>query len=63
MSKPIFFKGGAFPEIGKDPQEIIDIINEEEEQFLKTLARGRRLFERTVTKLTDKVVPGRIIHS
>jgi alanyl-tRNA synthetase len=54
----VFLKGGAFPEIGKDPQEIIDIINEEEEQFLKTLARGRRLFERTIIKLTDTVVPG-----
>jgi alanyl-tRNA synthetase len=52
--------GGAFPEIGKDPQEIIDIINEEEEQFLKTLARGRRLFERTIIKLTDTVVPGKL---
>ncbi|XP_062502004.1 alanine--tRNA ligase, cytoplasmic-like [Corticium candelabrum] len=50
--------GSAFPEITKDPQEIMDIINEEEEQFLKTLARGKRLFERTVTKLTDNVVPG-----
>ena len=36
----------------------MDTINEEEAQFLKTLARGRRLFDRTVSKLTDKLIPG-----
>ena len=34
------------------------MINEEETQFLKTLARGRKLFDRTVSKLTDKLIPG-----
>ena len=38
--------------------KVIDIINEEETQFLKTLARGRRLFDRTVSKLSDKLIPG-----
>jgi len=36
----------------------MDVINEEETQFLKTLARGRKLFDRTVSKLTDHVIPG-----
>ena len=36
----------------------MDIINEEETQFLKTLARGRKLFDRTASKLTDKHIPG-----
>ena len=36
----------------------MDVINEEESQFLKTLARGRRLFDRTVNKLTEKHIPG-----
>jgi len=36
----------------------MDIINEEETQFLKTLARGRRLFDRTASKINDKVIPG-----
>lgn len=36
-----------------------DIINEEEQQFLKTLSRGRRLLERTINKLGDmKTLPG-----
>lgn len=49
----------VFGEVCKDPQGIVDIINEEEEQFLKTLSRGRNLLNRTITKLGDsKVVPG-----
>ncbi|XP_065828762.1 alanine--tRNA ligase, cytoplasmic-like isoform X2 [Oscarella lobularis] len=52
--------GDAFPEIARDPQEVIDIIDDEEAQFLKTLARGRRLFERATTDLKDKVIPGNV---
>ena len=36
----------------------MDTINEEETQFLKTLARGRKLFDRTASKLTGKHIPG-----
>ena len=37
----------------------MDIINEEETQFLKTLARGRRLFDRAANKIgEDKRMPG-----
>ncbi|XP_037928048.1 alanine--tRNA ligase, cytoplasmic [Teleopsis dalmanni] len=51
--------GDAFPEVSKDPQHIIDIINEEEQQFLKTLTRGRNLLNRTIAKLGDqKIIPG-----
>ncbi|KAJ7374691.1 Alanine--tRNA ligase, cytoplasmic [Desmophyllum pertusum] len=50
--------GDFFPEVKKDPQQVRDVINEEETQFLKTLARGRKLFDRTVSKLTDKLIPG-----
>ena len=36
-----------------------DIINEEEQQFLKTLSRGKRMFEQTVKKLGDTAtLPG-----
>ena len=35
------------------------MINEEEQQFLKTLSRGKRLLERTINKLGDtNVLPG-----
>lgn len=51
--------GDVFPEIKKDPDTIIQIINEEEIQFLKTLSRGRNLLNRTIEKLgKSKVVPG-----
>ncbi|EDW78149.1 uncharacterized protein Dwil_GK24844 [Drosophila willistoni] len=52
--------GDAFPEVKKDPQHIIDIINEEEQQFLKTLTRGRNLLNRTIEKLgaDQKIIPG-----
>ncbi|XP_031844255.2 alanine--tRNA ligase, cytoplasmic [Nomia melanderi] len=51
--------GDVFPEVTKDPQYIIDIINEEESQFLKTLSRGRNLLNRTITKLeSSTIVPG-----
>lgn len=53
--------GDVFPELKKDPQSIIDTINEEETQFLKTLSRGRSLLDRTVSKLGDvKIVPGEV---
>lgn len=52
---------GTFPEIAKDPETVMDIINDEEQQFLKTLSRGHRLLKRTIEKLGDcKEFPGRI---
>ncbi|GBP64117.1 Alanine--tRNA ligase, cytoplasmic [Eumeta japonica] len=51
--------GETFPEIKKDPEGIIEIINEEEVQFLKTLSRGRKLLNRTIEKLQGtKCIPG-----
>jgi len=50
--------GDAFPNVKKDPQLVKDIINEEEEQFLKTLARGRRLFNRAAEKTVDGRIAG-----
>lgn len=69
-SKPGFFAtlvnvvvdllGDTFPEVTGDPQLIIEIINEEEEQFLRTLSRGRNLLNRTILKLTNNVIPGEV---
>lgn len=51
--------GDVFPEIKRDPESIIQTINEEEIQFLKTLSRGRNLLNRTMEKINKtKVVPG-----
>ncbi|KAF4519092.1 hypothetical protein B566_EDAN001684 [Ephemera danica] len=54
--------GDTFPEVKRDPASIAEIINEEEQQFLKTLTRGRSLLNRTVERLgpETKVLPGEI---
>ncbi|OZC07121.1 alanine--tRNA ligase [Onchocerca flexuosa] len=46
--------GKTFPELHKDPQTVMDIINDEEKQFLKTLNRGRRLFQKAVASLQGR---------
>jgi alanyl-tRNA synthetase len=37
--------GGAFPELKSDPQRVIEVINDEEKGFLRTLERGLKLFQ------------------
>ncbi|KAF7633927.1 AA_TRNA_LIGASE_II_ALA domain-containing protein [Meloidogyne graminicola] len=59
---PVVIKilGETFPELKKDPQSILDIINEEETQFLKTFRRGQILFEKAVKTLPSdsKMISG-----
>uniref|UniRef100_A0AC35TRG4 Alanine--tRNA ligase n=1 Tax=Rhabditophanes sp. KR3021 TaxID=114890 RepID=A0AC35TRG4_9BILA len=52
--------GKTFPELTKDSENVKDIINDEEIQFLKTLNRGRILFQRAVKALPEgeKSFPG-----
>jgi alanyl-tRNA synthetase len=55
--------GEAFPEVKRNPQYVKDVINEEEAQFLKTLTRGQKLLEKTISKLdlnVTKEFPGDI---
>lgn len=54
--------GDVFPEVKKDTQHIMDVINKEETQFLKTLTRGKRYFEKAVNALQGdvKVIPGNV---
>ncbi|XP_060517210.1 alanine--tRNA ligase, cytoplasmic [Cylas formicarius] len=47
--------GDTFPELKKDPQRVMDIIDEEERQFLKTLSRGRRLLNAVIKKPNCRV--------
>lgn len=55
----MFLQGNAFPELKKDPEMVKEVINEEEEQFLKTLSRGRRILDRKIVSLGDnKTIPG-----
>lgn len=51
--------GDTFPEVTKDPDTAMKIINDEEKQFLKTLTRDQKLLDRTISKLGDmKSLPG-----
>jgi alanyl-tRNA synthetase len=51
--------GPFFTELRKDPQIVKDVINDEEQQFLRTLTRGQRLLNKTITSLGNtKSVPG-----
>lgn len=58
----IDISGDTFPQLHNDPETIQDIINDEEKQFLKTLNRGRVLFQRVVSELesNQKTFPGEV---
>ena len=67
VREPFFYKlvkavvhemGSAYPEIITKEAEIAEAIKYEEEQFLKTLSQGMRLFEEALVNLTTKVIPG-----
>ena len=40
------------------PWQVMEVINEEERQFLRTLSQGKRHFERTVNQLPGETLPG-----
>jgi len=46
--------GGMFPEIKRKEADVIEILNEEEESFAKTLDRGERQFEHYAQQSTMK---------
>uniref|UniRef100_A0A8C7M4U5 Alanine--tRNA ligase n=1 Tax=Oncorhynchus kisutch TaxID=8019 RepID=A0A8C7M4U5_ONCKI len=43
--------GDAYPELHKESDRIMDIINENEAQFLSSLKQGRRVIDRTLQRL------------
>lgn len=44
-------EGDAYPELRKNAEQVMDIINENEVSFLSSLERGRRIIERTVQQM------------
>ncbi|MFN0134189.1 MAG: alanine--tRNA ligase [Phycisphaerales bacterium] len=48
--------GGAFPELKKAPQRVIDMLREEEESFGRTLDRGIHLFQHAASRAFSRVV-------
>ncbi|XP_011406711.1 PREDICTED: alanine--tRNA ligase, cytoplasmic-like [Amphimedon queenslandica] len=53
--------GEAYPELTKDPERVMDIINEEEEHFLKSLSIGRIKFEEALQKVDNNILPGDVL--
>ena len=49
---------GVFPEVKQQQDFIQQVVQEEEQSFLRTLAVGTKLFEQQVTKLTGDTIPG-----
>uniref|UniRef100_A0A8C7V6M3 Alanine--tRNA ligase n=1 Tax=Oncorhynchus mykiss TaxID=8022 RepID=A0A8C7V6M3_ONCMY len=47
--------GDAYPELHKESDRIMDIINENEAQFLSSLKQGRRVIDRTLQRLENNV--------
>ncbi|MBN3309203.1 SYAM protein, partial [Amia calva] len=53
--------GDAYPELISGTNRIMDIINDNEAQFLSSLQQGRRVIDRTLLKMDDgKVFPGAV---
>ncbi|KRZ73423.1 Alanine--tRNA ligase, cytoplasmic, partial [Trichinella papuae] len=51
--------GDTFPELKENPDLVMEIINEEESLFLKTLSRGSRVLRQEIQKSPkEKLIPG-----
>ncbi|KRZ35517.1 Alanine--tRNA ligase, cytoplasmic, partial [Trichinella pseudospiralis] len=51
--------GDTFPELKDDPNLVMEIINEEESLFLKTLSRGSRVLRQEIQKTPkENLIPG-----
>jgi alanyl-tRNA synthetase len=50
----------VFPELRVDPQTVKEVIDDEESQFLLTLVRGEKLFNKKIKEIPagDKLFPG-----
>ncbi|XP_002734240.1 alanine--tRNA ligase, cytoplasmic-like [Saccoglossus kowalevskii] len=53
--------GDAYPELLTNPQQVIDVINREEDLFLKQLKKGRKFLDKKISKLKEpRILPGDI---
>ncbi|MBS3802970.1 MAG: alanine--tRNA ligase [Oleiphilaceae bacterium] len=53
--------GEAFPQLDKSQTQIEKVLQQEEEQFAKTLDKGLRLLEQDILALDSRVIPGETI--
>jgi alanyl-tRNA synthetase len=54
--------GGAFPELKKNPQRVVELVKEEENSFGRTLDRGLQLFERAAQQAHYLAIGEAIAH-
>lgn len=59
----LLLQGATFPELKKNPSIVMKIINDEEQHFLRTLKRGRTLFQKVLDGLPkdQKLFPGLLL--
>jgi alanyl-tRNA synthetase len=53
--------GQAYPDLAKAQIQVEQALQQEENQFLKTLDQGMRILEQDIAALTDNVIPGTTI--
>ena len=67
---PFFYKlvpalvelmGDAFPELKRTQTQIEKVLQQEEEQFVRTLDKGLRLLEQDIAELKGTVIPGKTV--
>lgn len=62
LVKPLVEKmGEAYPEMAKQQAHIERLLQQEEEQFVRTLLQGLKIFEQDIAQLSNKIIPGEII--
>ncbi len=67
LTEPFFYKlveplanemGEAYPELRAAKKHVANVLRQEEEQFMVTLAQGLKLFEQAVSDLQGTLIPG-----
>lgn len=53
--------GEAYPELVKAQKQVEKVLQQEEQQFARTLDTGLKLLEQEISKLKSKVIPGEVV--
>ena len=70
INEPFFYRlvaalcetmGDAYPELRDHQLHIETVLKQEEQQFLKTLSKGVKIYNEAVSKITNKMIPGETV--
>jgi alanyl-tRNA synthetase len=70
MKEPFFYKlvpalceemGEAYPELNDHREMIQNLLQREEQQFMRTLSNGLKLYAEVTAQLVDKIIPGETV--